>query len=118
MVVFQNRLYYTVHDTQELRILNLDSGETRSFELGRIFPESMTQMQLAINRGMRRLYIIQPGIFIRVFDIDSESWTAPHEIPGIEYSGGAALNDAGVLYLLDDERNGIHVMNASQGYVG
>ena len=134
MVVFENKLYYTIADFRELRALDLSSGKEKIFggpEINGSFLETRS-MDLSIDKERRTVLIIDSGyadfqaggmasgntpMRIRKFSIDTEEYGKPQELPGMFATGGLSIDD-GIVYISDRERNMVHVYSILEGYQG
>ena len=132
MEVFENKLYYTIADFGELRVLDLETREEKVFTWKETLgPLTMTgSMQLAIDRKRAVISIINSGMAaidvvklpmmparIRNFDIRTEKMSETVNMP-ILGTGGFVSDGQNNVYIGDKDRKLIHVLNADDGYSG
>jgi|GEM_PF-1546036 len=135
MVAFENKLYYTITDFGEFRVLDLSTGMEKVFggpEAKGPFMETRS-MGLSVDRQNRTVLIVDSGyagfkaggmafgdapMRIRKFIIDSEEYGKPQELPGMFGTGGLSIDGNGIVYISDSERNIVHIYSISEGYQG
>ena len=118
LIAYRSKLYYTIIDSDEFRVLDLLTGEDKVLGGSELFAE-IGVMDLILNKNLDVIYIVDTTVMrLRTFDITTGEIGEVKEFPGISHGGGVTVDSKGKIYMGDSSRRVIHVGSSDEGYIG